>query len=284
MVIEPQSKRVYANNINMHYLDWSGDGPPIVMLHPSRGFGHIWDFVARCLHPDYRVLCPDQRGHGDTDKPTLGYAGEDYAADLNAFTRELGLETIILVGHSLGSRAGMILAAQHPDRISHLIMVGGPHYISMFPSDLKEKESRESSARERGSVQVRFGSTEEVLESLRAPTSSYRSFSEEVLRHLVAYNMNHNPDGSVEWKWDSDAVEQTLSHIPDDLTPYVERISCPILIPWGKRSQDLTPERVPIVKPLFPTARWVFMEEAQYYMYLEAPGPLARLIREFLGR
>ena len=64
----------------------------------------------------------------------------------------------------------MIFAAQHADRISHLIMVGGPHYISIFTSDLEEKEYRESSARERGRVQVRFGSTEEVLETLRAPT------------------------------------------------------------------------------------------------------------------
>lgn len=282
MTIEPQSKRVYANHINIHYWDWGGDGPPIVMLHPSRGFGRIWDFVARYLHPHYRVLCPDQRGHGDTDKPEAGYTGEDYATDLDAFTRELGLETIILVGHSLGSRAGMIFAAQHPDRISHLIMVGGPHYISLFPSDLREKESRESRGQERGSVQVSFGSTEEAMESLRAPTSSYRSFSQEVRKHLLTYNMNHHRDGSVEWKWNGDAVTQTLSHIPDDLTPYVRRITCPILIPWGKRSQDLTPERVPIVKPLFPTARWVLMEEAQYFIYLETPESLARVIGEFL--
>ncbi len=282
MSIGPQSKRVYANHINIHYWDWGGDGPPIVMLHPSRGFGRIWDFLARRLHAHYRVLCPDQRCHGDTDKPDHGYTGEDYAADLDAFTRELGLETTILVGHSLGSRAGMILAAQHPHKISHLIMVGGPHYVSVVPSDLKEKELRDSRVREQGSVQVRFDSVQQALESLRAPTSSYRSFGEEVLRHLVTYNMNQNRDGSVEWKWDADAVAQTLSHIPDDLTSYVRRITCPVLIPWGKRDQDLTPERVPIVKPLFPTARWVFMEDAQYFMYLEAPDSLARVIREFL--
>ena len=284
MAIEPQSKKVYANGINIHYWDWGGDKSPIVMLHPSRGFGRMWDFVARCLHPYYRVLCLDQRGHGDTDKPDIDYAGEDYAADLDAFSRELGLETVILVGHSLGSGVGIIFAAQHPDRISHLIMVGGPHYISVVPSDLEEQESRKRRAQEQQIVQFRFGSVEEALESLRAPTSSYRSLSEEVLRHLVTYNMNHNRDGSLEWKWDSNAVAQTLSHIPDDLTPYLGHITCPVLIPWGKRSQDLTPERVPIVKPLFPTAQWVFLEEAEYYIYLEAPELLARNIREFLGR
>ena len=81
----------------------------------------------------------------------------------------------------------------------------------------------------------------------------------------------------------TDAVAQTLSHIPDDLTSYIKRITCPVLIPWGKRDQDLTLERVPIVKSLFPTARWVLLDEVQYYIYLEAPESLAMVIGEFLG-
>jgi pimeloyl-ACP methyl ester carboxylesterase len=177
----------------------------------------------------------------------------------------------------------MIFAAQHPDNISHLIMVAGPHYVSVVPSDVREKKFRESRIREQESVQIRFDSAQQALESLRAPTSSYRSFDEEMLRHLVTYNMNQNRDGSLEWKWDTDAVAQTLSHIPDDLTPYIKRITCPILIPWGKRDQDLTPERVPIVKPLFPTARWELLDDVQYYIYLETPESLAKVIGEFLG-
>ena len=96
----------------------------------------------------------------------------------------------------------MIFAAQHPHSISYLIMVAGPHYVSVVLSDVKEKELRENRMREQGSVQVRFDSVQQALESLRVPTSSYRSFDEEVLRHLVTYDMNQNRDGSLEWKWE----------------------------------------------------------------------------------
>ncbi|MBI3068484.1 MAG: alpha/beta fold hydrolase [Betaproteobacteria bacterium] len=88
----------------MRYYLWEGRGPTVVMLHPSGGYARIWERVVPYLLPDFRVIALDQRGHGDTDRPARGYAGEDFAQDLEQFLDTLRLDRVVLVGHSLGRR------------------------------------------------------------------------------------------------------------------------------------------------------------------------------------
>ena len=201
-----------------------------------------------------------------------------------SFVKELGLGKIILVGHSLGSRSAMIYSAENPDGISHLILVAGPHYVNLVPSEHIDKEFFEEQARKQESTQVRFSSIEEVIQRLRATSLPYYGLcSDDTLRHVALHNTKKTLDGSLEWKWDKEAVGQTLRQVPGDLRPYIKRITCPVLIPWGKRALDLTPERVEFVKPFFPTAHWEFIEGTDYFMYLERPRSLAKVIKEFLA-
>lgn len=275
---QPVSKRVLANGINIHYLDWESPGPPMVMLHPSTGYGHIWDMVARQLHPRYHILAPDQRGHGDTDKPAAGYSGEDFAADLDALAQALGLERFILAGHSLGGRAAQIYGGLHPERVSHIVLVAGPHYVSLFDSP-EDRAQREEGLRRFRESPTRFPSEEEALSSLRA---SRPFWGERALRHTLRYNTNPLPGGGLEWKYDREAVAQTLSHIPDDLTGYVRRIACPVLIARAQHSPDLTPERLGQVEKLYSQVTSVDIPSSERFIELENPEALARAILAFL--
>ncbi|MFQ5879021.1 MAG: alpha/beta fold hydrolase [Dehalococcoidia bacterium] len=277
MMVEPKSNRVLVNGINMHYWDWEGNGPPMVMLHPSTGFGRMWDWVARELHPRYRILALDQRGHGDSEKPKGSYAAEEYAADLDAFAGALGLERFILAGNSLGVRVGIIYAAQRAQKVSHFIQVGGPHYSFLAPGE--DVEAWQTRARETRAAPRRFASAAEAKGALHA---SRPSLSEEALEHIVQHNTNRHPDGSVEWKYDSEAVADGLAHALDDLRGYVRGIRCPTLMLRAEKSWELTPERMPQVEALFPTARWVTIEGAVYSLQLEKPAAVARAIRGFL--
>ena len=80
---EGVDKFAAVNGMQFHYVDWSGEGRPIVLLHGLASNSRIWDMVAPILNLRYRVVALDQRGHGDTDKPDHGYEFASVIDDLN---------------------------------------------------------------------------------------------------------------------------------------------------------------------------------------------------------
>ncbi len=89
-------------------------------IYPSANIGA--DLTFPHLAPDFRGVALDQRGHGDTYRPSGGYAGEDFADDLEAFLDKLGVQKCVLVGHSLGGMVSLEFALAHQDMLSCLIL------------------------------------------------------------------------------------------------------------------------------------------------------------------
>jgi 2-succinyl-6-hydroxy-2,4-cyclohexadiene-1-carboxylate synthase len=103
-----------VNGINLFYRDTLSGDQTILCLHGRWGRGETWtDLIAR-YRDRYRIIAPDQRGHGLSDKPIARYAGEDMAADAYELIRYLGCAPVIVVGHSMGARIGAYLAALYP--------------------------------------------------------------------------------------------------------------------------------------------------------------------------
>jgi pimeloyl-ACP methyl ester carboxylesterase len=69
---------------------------------------------------------PDQRGHGESDKPERGYTMDDFAADVDAFVKALGLGEVTLVGHSSGGLIAQRVALDYPQRVGRLVLIGAP--------------------------------------------------------------------------------------------------------------------------------------------------------------
>jgi pimeloyl-ACP methyl ester carboxylesterase len=116
-----------VDGVSIAYRD-VGDGSPVVLLHPSglsqavwRGFGYVAG-----LHDDHRLVMPDFRGHGHSDKPRdpSAYAMAVLVGDIIALLDELGLDRVSIVGYSLGSRVALTYAARHPDRLDRLVLGG----------------------------------------------------------------------------------------------------------------------------------------------------------------
>jgi pimeloyl-ACP methyl ester carboxylesterase len=85
--------------------------------------------VLPLLSPAYRALAPDQRGHGDSDKPECCYAADDFAADVDAFMDAVGIEGATLVGDSSGDLIAQRVALSYPPRVSRLVLIGAPTLI-----------------------------------------------------------------------------------------------------------------------------------------------------------
>src|SRR5882757_7501506 len=79
-----------ANGIRQFYLE-AGAGPPVVLLHGFPETSFAWRFQIPALAPHYRVIAPDLRGYGETDKPSKGYDKRTMANDVVELLETLGV-------------------------------------------------------------------------------------------------------------------------------------------------------------------------------------------------
>jgi haloacetate dehalogenase len=111
-----------ANGIRQHYLD-AGQGAPVVLLHGFPETNFAWRFQIPVLAEKYRVIAPDLRGYGETDKPAGGYDKRTMARDLHELLRALGIEKIALVGHDRGARVATRFAKDYPEMVDRLVVM-----------------------------------------------------------------------------------------------------------------------------------------------------------------
>jgi len=114
-----------ANGLRFAYVEQGErDGPVVLMLHGYTDSHRSFDLLRPHLPEAWRVIALTQRGHGKSDKPASGYALRDLAADVPAFLDALGIERAIIVGHSMGAAVALQAAANYPDRIQGLVLIG----------------------------------------------------------------------------------------------------------------------------------------------------------------
>lgn len=105
-------------------FDVAGEGP-LIICAPGMGdlrstYRHL---APRLVAAGYRVATVDLRGHGDSDNGFSTYGDEETASDLGALVTALG-EPAVIIGNSMAAGAGVILAAERPDEVSALVLLG----------------------------------------------------------------------------------------------------------------------------------------------------------------
>ena len=147
------SRNIVLRHLRFHFLEWGApDTPPIVLLHGGHQSAHSWDLVSLHLAQRYRVLALDQRGHGDSEwVRDVAYSNHDMALDAAAFIAALGLDRVILIGHSMGGRNAMLLTRLDATRLRALGVVDvgpevsdrGRRVIAGFVRDNEEFDNLE---------------------------------------------------------------------------------------------------------------------------------------------
>ena len=107
-----------------------GAGTPVVLLHAWGETHRSFDRVVELLPADLHVLVPDQRGVGESDKPSAGYRLEDCAADVIGVLDAMGLAAAWVVGSSSGGYVAQQVALAHPGRVLGLVLVGAPRSLA----------------------------------------------------------------------------------------------------------------------------------------------------------
>jgi non-heme chloroperoxidase len=111
--------------VRLRYAE-QGDpkGKPVILLHGYSDSWYSYSRILPLLDGKYHVYIPDQRGHGDSDRPASGYTFPDFANDVIAFMDAKDVKRAIIVGHSMGSFVAQHVAASAPERVEKLVLVG----------------------------------------------------------------------------------------------------------------------------------------------------------------
>lgn len=266
---------VRTGELRVHYLDWGGGGPPVVLIHSAYSTAHVWDLFAPTIVDEFRVLAPDLRGYGQTDRPPTGYSARELAEDLYAFARALELEPFHLVGHSVGTRLGCQFAAHHPEMLRSLALVD----CTGFRAVTQQEPNRRSIEQ----LHLAFASPEEAAEYLRT-THKKNFWSAAVIQQRIDQEMDQLPGGGVAWQYSREVLHAINEAHDDDVLPVVGRIRCPTLLLRGSESPNLGREESQQLQNMIAGSELAEIGPAAHYLHLDQPEQFARVTRDFLLR
>jgi len=274
------SRFVEGGDVRLHYLDFGGDGPPLVLLHATGFHAWLWEPYARRLAARFRVLTIDQRGHGESSKPSTGYRWEAFGADLAAVLDALGLDAVRAVGHSKGATAIAAAAAAGTDRLARavliepVLMAGPPATEPAWDSPLA------AGARRRRNV---WPSREAMFDTLRAKMP-FETWQDEFVRLYVDHGVADRPDGQVELRCPGAIEAQVYAEAPmTDGFALLERLTVPTLVVRGERSPGLGERELAEALRRLPAGTAVTIPGAGHFAPMERSDAVAAAIEGFLA-
>lgn len=134
--------RVDVGEIGLEVQD-EGEGPAVLLLHGWPDRGRLWrNQVPALVDAGFRVVVPDLRGFGDSDRPE---GVEHYnllliAGDVLGLLDHLGIERAHVVGHDWGAALGWLLASFSPERVERLVALSVGHPRSFAAAGLTQRE------------------------------------------------------------------------------------------------------------------------------------------------
>lgn len=117
---------VTANGIRLHYLDWGGSGPVLILIHGGLDNAHVFDDLAPAFTDRFRVLAYDRRGHGRSDAKGP-FDTATLTEDLRGLMDGLGIAKAHLAGWSMGGNEITAMAGTHPERVDRIVYLEGAY-------------------------------------------------------------------------------------------------------------------------------------------------------------
>lgn len=116
---------VEGDGVRLNYLDWGGNGPPLVMIHGIANSPHIFDDLAPLFTGHFHVIAYARRGHGQSEAPAGPYSSEALTSDLTHLLDNLGIKRASLLGWSMGGDEITEFAGRYPERVDKLVYLEG---------------------------------------------------------------------------------------------------------------------------------------------------------------
>ncbi|GBF82321.1 alpha/beta fold hydrolase [Aphanothece sacrum] len=270
-------KTLELSTIKLSYLEWNQGQEPLLLLHGLADHGLVWSNLAEYLAPNYHIIAPDLRGHGESSKPEIGYKFSDYITDLEALMNHLGWNYAHIISHSWSAKLATIWATQNPDKFKNLILID-PFFIDKMPSIFK----------------ITFPILYKVLPFLKAmgPFNSYEQA--EILAKTLKQYQGWSPLQQEVFqqgmrqksnkKWVSKFVVQARNEIFDDVMKcagLTQPINIPTLFIKPQKGLNRTEWQL---KPYKTYLKQLQIQEVpgNHWAFLVEPNPFNQTVEKFL--
>jgi non-heme chloroperoxidase len=253
-----------STNVRLEYVE-QGDpaGVPVICLHGSTDSWHSFEPVLPLLPASLHVFSLTQRGHGDSDRPESGYRLRDFAADVAAFMDAKGIDSAVIVGHSMGSLVAQRFALDFPARTKGLVLMGAfvsfqanpglvdfCEFVAGLDDPIDPEIARQFQADTLAKpIPPRFFELV-VAESLKVPARVWRAAFSALLE--------------------------------DENTNELDRIAAPTLVVWGSRDAFSPRSDQDALVARIPGARLLVYEGAGHAFHWEDPARFAADVTAFV--
>lgn len=210
------SNFVNVNGINLHYLDWGGEGEALIFLTGMGCSARLFDRIAPRFTDKFRVLALTRRGQGESDYPETGYDVDTLVDDILDFMDTLNVEKAILAGHSLAGVELTYFTEKYPEKVIKLV------YLDAVYDSKGRKETFEHhplNEMQPPEVKKEFSSVEEYIAYIKYVRPDLAQIWNETWDQVAGFDLVKDSDGKyIERDTSSigkQMIEGTIGYEPD---------------------------------------------------------------------
>jgi 2-hydroxy-6-oxonona-2,4-dienedioate hydrolase len=288
IAVRTDDRFVKVDGLNIRYLE-EGSGVPAILLHGS-SLGSSADVFRRNLHAlgrhGIRAIALDLLGFGKSDAADgSGTAGGK--TFVLRFMDALGLDRAALIGHSSAGSAVVSLALAHPERVSHVIILGTGSLLPPLETAAGKVGARGEAAQAR--LEERMVRQEPSLEDTRALLEA-NLFHHELITPEELALRHQNSTGRCFEQFvlrHAQAQEKGSGGKSKDAVPLWQRLTelkMPLLMIYGREDRARAAERATLLHERYPQLDLHFAEGCKHMVPWDAAEQFHRLAVPFLTR
>lgn len=251
--------------MKLHYQE-SGEGMPLIIIHGLFGSADNWRSMAKYFSRFYRVISVDLRNHGrspHSDEQNFTVMAED----IHELSKDLRIDKMHILGHSLGGKVAMLFAALYPEKVSKLVVVdiAPRQYFSAHTPLMDAMMALNMSA---------FSTRTEVDAALS------ESIPDKAVRQFLLMNLVSEHD-HFKWRINLKALKANYTELMASVCDN-ERLTMPSLFVYGEASDYVTEQDRREIATQFTHAEFSCIEKAGHWVQAERPQQFKNVVEEFL--
>jgi pimeloyl-ACP methyl ester carboxylesterase len=271
------------------------DAPAVILLHGFPESHRTWRSLAPLLSDEFRLVMPDQRGFGDSDRPQEvdAYQTETLLADLFALADALGIERFALVGHDWGGAIAWAAAIKGDPRVERLAIINSPHPLIFQKSLIEDEAQRAASQYMRAFRDPDF---EKFVEGIGFDAFFDKSFAkhvdlatipaEERSTYIAQWGRPGALTAMLNWYRASKMVVPQPGitvDVPDLVLRAFPKIGIPVRVIWGLEDKALLPIQLEGIGEIGDNVQIFPLKGIGHFAPWEAPQQVAEALRPFLA-
>jgi esterase len=257
-----------------------GEGCPLIILHGLYGSGSNWLTIGKALSRHFTIYLVDQRNHGIAGHhPEFNYSV--LTKDLELFLETQGLDSVCLLGHSMGGKVAMDFTLKHPVQVGKLAVIDIA--LRSYRKPENDKQSMQTIVHRHiinslARLDIDFAESREEIDKQLAPYIPQRA-----IRQFLLKNLKRTREGEFYWSLNIPAIQQNLPEILGEIESRNKLFEGPVLIVSGKKSGYINENDKDEFRRVFPNSKIVELDTG-HWVHSEEPSRLTDLLIDFFPK